>query len=248
MSPSTDTRERREFASEIKFLVDPAVAEQIRRWARANLAPDPHAGGVAGDAYRITSLYFDTAQSDVYYRRGSYGRSKYRVRRYGGSDFVFLERKLKTRGLLAKRRSVLPIAGLEGLSAEYPQRDSASFWFHRRLLARRLAAVCQVSYDRTARVAMTVHGPIRLTLDEKLQALPADGLRFIPEEGIPLLSDQLILEMKFRREAPALFKYLVAEFALNLQPLSKYRLAAEKLRLVSSGRLRPQPDAIRAHA
>ena len=61
MSPSTDTRENRELATEMKFLVSPALAGQIRTWARQHLSPDPHAGGPAGDGYEITSLYFDTA-------------------------------------------------------------------------------------------------------------------------------------------------------------------------------------------
>src|SRR5437867_9514568 len=37
MSLSTDLRENREFASEIKFLVSPALADQIRDWARGRL-------------------------------------------------------------------------------------------------------------------------------------------------------------------------------------------------------------------
>src|SRR5688572_2760812 len=95
MSPSTDTRENREFASETKFLVTPAVAEQIRDWARARLAPDPNASGESNDAYdayQITSLYFDTENFDVFHRKGSFGRSKYRIRRYGESEIAFLER------------------------------------------------------------------------------------------------------------------------------------------------------------
>ena len=61
MSPSTDTRENRELATEMKFLVSPALAGQILAWARQHLSPDPHATGPAGDGYEITSLYFDTA-------------------------------------------------------------------------------------------------------------------------------------------------------------------------------------------
>ena len=67
MSPSTDLRENREFASEIKFLVSPALADQIRDWARGRLAPDPNAAGGSGDAYLVTSLYFDTGQFDVFH-------------------------------------------------------------------------------------------------------------------------------------------------------------------------------------
>jgi len=80
MSPSTDLRENREFASEIKFLVSPALADQIRDWARGRLAPDPNAAGESGDAYPVRSLYLDTERFDVFHRKGSFGRSKYRVR------------------------------------------------------------------------------------------------------------------------------------------------------------------------
>lgn len=243
MSPSTDTRENREFASELKFLVSFGVAEQIRGWARGRLLPDPNAGGPAGDAYRITSLYFDTAAREVYHRHGSFGRSKYRIRRYGHSDTVFLERKLRTRGLLAKRRSIVALDDLPRLDDPLAERGWPGFWFHRRLLARKLVPVCQIAYDRTARVAMTPNGPIRLTLDHNLRALPAERLSFSQAEGTLLMPREMIVELKFRRETPALFKYLIQEFALNAQAVSKYRLAAARLGLVHEPSLVVQPEA-----
>src|SRR4029453_15707230 len=97
--------EKRDFAHELKFLVSEAVAESALTWARANLSPDPFAGGAVGDGYRVNRVYFDTAGFDFYPRKGSYGRCKYRVRRYGMEPAVFLERKLKTRGLVGKRRT-----------------------------------------------------------------------------------------------------------------------------------------------
>jgi len=231
MSPSTDTRENREFASEIKFLVTLAIAEQIRDWARVHLKPDPNASGKSGDGYQITSLYFDTDHFDVFHRNGSFGRSKYRVRRYGNSEVVFLERKLKTRGLVTKRRSIIKLDELDGLAGAEPERGWPGFWFHRRFLARNLRPVCQISYHRTARVAMTRHGPIRLTLDENLRALPARDLCFGADEGTLFSEDRIILELKFRYETPVLFKNLAEEFALNPQRISKYRLAMMALGL-----------------
>jgi hypothetical protein len=233
MSPSLDTRENREFASEIKFRVSPLLAGQIRDWARARLVPDPHAGGEAGDGYHITSLYFDTAQFDVFHRRGSFGRSKLRIRRYGHSEIAFLERKLRTRGMLAKRRSIARLDELERLADAAPERSWTGYWFQRRLQMRGLAPVCQISYDRVARVAMTHYGPIRLTLDDNLRALPVAGLGFSDQEGAPILEKQIILELKFRYEMPVLFKNLAEEFALDSQPFSKYRLAAAALELVT---------------
>src|SRR6266568_1574161 len=152
MSPSIDLRENREFASELKFVVSHSLAEQIRDWARARLAPDPKASGESSDVYQITSLYFDTKQFDLFHRRGSFGRSKYRIRRYGASEVAYLERKLKTRGLLSKRRSVVKLDDLNRLGESAPDRGWAGYWYHRRLRARRLNPVCQISYRRTARV------------------------------------------------------------------------------------------------
>jgi len=227
-------RENREFASEIKFLVTPAIAAQIRDWAHGRLSPDPNASEKSGGRYQITSLYFDTEQFDVFHRKGSFGRSKYRIRRYGKSEVVFLERKLKTGGLLAKRRSIITLEELEQLDGDEPERSWPGFWFHRRFLARSLRPVCQISYERTARVAMTRYGPIRLTLDENLRAVPTGGLDFGKDEGTLLSEDRIILELKFRYEMPVLFKYLAEEFALNPQPVSKYRLAVAALGLAAA--------------
>jgi len=237
MSPSTDTRESREFASETKFLVTPAVGAQIRDWARVRLAPDPNASGDSNDAYdayQITSLYFDTDQFDVFHRRGSFGRSKYRIRRYGAGEIAFLERKLKTRGLLTKRRSVVKLGEIDRLAGAEPERGWAGHWFHRRLLARRLKLICEISYRRTARVAMTTYGPIRLTLDEDIRASAAHGVVFNGvQNGKRLSENHVILELKYRFQMPVLFKLLAEEFALNPQPISKYRLAAVALGFVT---------------
>lgn len=233
MSPSTDSRENREFATEIKFLISPALAEQIRGWARAQLSPDPNASGAAGDGYQITSLYFDTQQFDVFHHRGSYGRSKYRIRRYGQGEVAFLERKLKSRGLLAKRRSIVRLGELERLSSDKVERGGDGYWFQRRLRARGLSPVCQISYRRTARVAMTQYGPIRLTLDENVRALPAPGFWFSDREDTLILKDQIILELKFRYDLPALFKHLIGTFALMPNAFSKYRQSTVALGLQS---------------
>jgi len=244
-------RDNRASAAEVKFLVTPTVAEQLCAWARDRLPPDPYGGGVSGDRYHISSVYCDTEQLDVFHRRGSFARSKYRVRRYGGGDVVFLERKLKTHGCVSKRRSLIPIHELDYLGGSEPEHRWAGAWFYRRLLARRLAPVCRIAYDRTARVAMTEWGPIRLTLDENLRALPAERANFdLAPAGVPLLENAVILEFKFRSVMPGLFKYLVAKFALNPQPVSKYRLAMRALNLADApaAELDTSPRAVSNHA
>jgi hypothetical protein len=219
-----DMREVRTHATEVKFFVDSALAATIRQWARAHLDPDPHGSGQYGDEYLTTSVYFDTDQLDVFHRRGSFGRSKYRIRRYGKDEVVFLERKLREPAVLAKRRTVAPLAALERLEADEHSTSWSGHWFHARLAARRLRPACQVSYRRTARAAVAGGDLVRLTLDEALAAQPSSEVRFRDEPGIPVIDGRQILELKFRHQTPSLFKRLVEEFALMPEAASKYRL------------------------
>lgn len=215
--------------SEIKFLVDNELGERVRTWARDRLPPDPHGSGPDGDQYRITSVYLDTDDFDVFHRRGSYGRSKYRIRRYEHDGAVFVERKLRTGSLLAKRRTPVVVNALPSLGNGGPPAGDPAQWFHRRLTLRRLAPSCQVSYLRTARVAATPSGPVRLTIDEAIRALPTSTYGFVDGEGRPLLTDRMILELKYSGYMPALFRELVEEFVLAPGAASKYRFAIEVL-------------------
>lgn len=227
-----DPRDPRPLVCEVKFLVDHSTARQIRDWARLHLSCDPNGSGPFSDEYRTTSLYLDTEQFDVFHRRGSFGRAKYRIRRYGDGTTLFLERKLKNRGLLHKRRTPIDLESLDRLGlTDSGTHDWHGHWFHRRLLARRLRPVCEVTYLRTARTALSTEGPIRVTLDEAVQARPADALRFAMAPGTPALEHHCVLEVKYRASMPALLKQLAERFALTPQPVSKYRLSIETLGL-----------------
>ena len=173
-------REVRPQAREVKFVVDAHKAGMIRQWARTHLDPDPHGGGQFGDEYRTTSVYFDTDAFDVFYRRGSFGRSKYRIRRYGEDETVFLERKMRQPAVLAKRRTILSLAALPRLTESVVGADWPGYWFHRRVTARRLRPVCQVAYLRMARGVMRDGEQVRLTLDSDLQVVPTRAARFSP--------------------------------------------------------------------
>ena len=223
-------REIRESASEIKFVVDAVVGDQIRERARQLLSPDPWASGPAADEYTTTTIYFDTPDFAVYNRRGSYRRAKYRVRRYGDGRLVFLERKLRTSEMLTKRRSNVRIEDLPLLLKEAPASEWAGAWFQKRITRRELGAVCQVKYQRMARVGMTESGPIRLTVDEGLEGCPIETPDFVPADQMKPISDVTIVEMKFTGAMPALFKGVIEEFTIDACRVSKYRLAAEQTR------------------
>jgi hypothetical protein len=229
------SRDIRVHASEVKFLVQPDIAARVRDWARAHMDADPNGAGVHGDEYRTTSLYFDTDDYDVFHRRGSFGRGKYRIRRYGDDEAVFLERKMRQAAVLAKRRTRTPLEALGYLCRPAINQAWSGSWFHRRVIARRLRPVCQVTYHRMARTLARNGEVLRLTLDADVRARASREIRFVAGGTIPVMSampstdGRAILELKFSGTAPALFRRLIEEFTLNPQPASKYRLAVAAL-------------------
>jgi hypothetical protein len=217
------------FIFETKFLVDSSTGRSIREWARMHLDPDPHGLGRHGDEYRISSLYFDTDAGDVFHRRASFGRAKYRVRRYGDAEVAYLERKLRKPGVLSKRRTPVALGALHCLDRHTPEPRWEGAWFHRRLLLRRQKPVCQISYLRIARAASTTDGPARLTLDDDLRAVTAREPRFLPEPGRAVLPRRMILELKYGHHLPAIFKRMVEDLKLAPRSASKYRLGMTTL-------------------
>jgi hypothetical protein len=231
MTAAPDTREIRDSASEIKFSVSLEQAEAIRHHVRGLLAPDPWAAGPSADQYQVTTIYFDTGEFDVYGRRRSFRRAKYRIRRYGHSEAAFLERKLRTDQALVKRRTMVRTHDLPLLTGGTPDRSWPGWWFQQRLIMRKLQPACQLRYERTARVGMGDFGPIRLTIDEGLAALATKAVEFTTMESAGRVSVDAIVEMKFRGPVPAVFKQIVEAFALKPARISKYRLGIEATRL-----------------
>ena len=224
-------RETRAHAREIKFLVAAARGPEVQAWMRANLAPDEFGSGPEHDQFETSSLYFETAAFDVFHRRGSYGKSKYRVRRYGDSPIMFLERKFRTDRVLIKRRTTAALDDFRRIDGNAPDPGWYGYWFHRRLLARRLKPLVQVSYVRTARLGTSPHGKVRMTIDFDLRVLPLPDGTFLPGVGLPLLEGQNIIELKYCVELPAVFQEVISRFALETQVVSKYRAGLSLLGL-----------------
>lgn len=221
---------------EVKFLVRPLQAEQVRAWARQHLAVDPHADGTLGDAYRIQSVYFDTDTLDVFHQAPSYKRRKFRLRRYGSEVGVYVERKTKSGDRVSKRRTLIGPEEIHRLREPIADPAWHAGWFHRRLLSRRLRPRCTVAYERIAYVGTAADGPIRLTIDRQIQCALTDNFEVTSAAGVPLLDESLILELKFRAAMPPLFKSLIAELNLNPGCISKYRLGIAAWGLAGSAK------------
>ena len=213
---------------ERKFVVSEAQAAAVVAWAARHLRPDPHSAPGSVGNYQVTSLYLDTEDLDVYHRRGSFGRAKYRLRRYDGAAGVFLERKCKVGGRVRKRRPLVGADELSRLAEGLHPEEWPGRWFGRRVVARALRPTCLVSYGRVAMLGESPRGAIRLTVDRGFLCRGAGG--FEPPavaSGAVIFEGQGVVELKFRTTMPALFKSLIREHSLIATRASKYRAAVE---------------------
>lgn len=222
------------FAREMKFLVTPGVAARALDWASGRMLPDPHAGPESAGTYHIRSLYLDTPELSTYRKVGSYARAKFRVRRYNHGSTIFLERKLKTGGKVHKRRTVVDQAELGMFEEGADVEGWEGAWFLERVERRRLAPVCEVSYERTAFMVAHPSGTLRLTVDRQLHIRRA--MDYGMRDGEDLVSTEIyagmnILELKFRGELPGLFKELMELLQVEEGRVSKYRAAIDILGL-----------------
>jgi hypothetical protein len=144
---------------------------------------------------------------------------------------------------VAKRRTKVDLEQLDALAGADAEADWPGGWFQRRLEARRLRPMCQVSYHRTARGVIDDGGPARLTLDDSIRSHAIHGVQFSDDLGVAIAEPRLILELKFRGYLPATFKRLVEEFALSPSPASKYRYGMAAIGHVVSEAVDPIREA-----
>ena len=76
---------------------------------------------------------------------------------------------------------------------------------------------------------------VRLTLDRGLEAWERAQVAFEAAAPAAHPIGRVVLELKFPRTLPVLFKELLAEFRLAPGTLSKYRLAQAALRSMDEG-------------
>src|SRR5262249_21752577 len=148
---------------------------------------------------------------DVFHRTKGFKKKKYRVRRYGESPAVHLERKTKRGDRVRKRRAVLPLDELPRLETADLEPEWPHAWFLRQVRFRGLRPTVRIAYDRTAFIGQTPDGGVRLTLDRDLIGVAAGGWELHPlAEGPPLLPGGVVLELKYQVAVPALYRELLA--------------------------------------
>lgn len=215
-------------AFEMKFLLEEGQAAPIEALLAHRLTLDPHSNPGLGNAYRITTLYCETPDFDVFHGIGIHRRRKYRLRSYGSEPTVFLERKAKRGERVRKRRSAVDPLELGQLSGFQQAEEWTGAWFHRQLVRRRLSPICCITYLRTAYVGFTDEGPLRLTFDRQIHGTASSGWSpAMPREGRQLLADKVVCEFKFRGALPTLFRSAIETLRLTPCGVSKYRRCIE---------------------
>jgi hypothetical protein len=219
-------------AYEMKFLLTESEAKAVEHRLVDCMTIDPHADPTLANAYRVTSIYFDTPRLDVYHRTDGYRVHKFRIRRYGNDTDLFLERKSKKSGRVWKQRSGITLAHLHQVSDL--TLDWCGAWFAHELAKRQLSPVCAVTYQRSAWIGSGPDGAIRVTMDRAVRGQTAKGLEIEPfGGGSPLLHGEVIVEFKFLQTMPLFFKEIIESMKLSPSAASKYRRCAAAIGLIS---------------
>jgi hypothetical protein len=209
-------------AYETKFLLNEQQARQVEEVISGLLTPDPYGDPALGGAYAVTSLACDDPALSVFHQEGAINNRKYRVRRYGSSDSVFLERKQTRRGQVRKRRSPAPRAQLDQVMTGHCEAVQA--WFVREVEKHEQAPVCRVAYLRRAFMGECGEGPMRVTFDRRLRGALVRGWSF--EDGAEerhLCDGLVVCEFKFQGSMPGPLRTIVSEHRLEAKRFSKYR-------------------------
>jgi hypothetical protein len=210
-------------AYEVKFLLDEPAAAEVEGRLAGSLIADPYCVAEPLGMYRITSLACESADFGVFFRDESMRNRKYRVRRYGAGDVVYLERKRSRQSKVRKRRCGVGLADFESV-VQGTGGGAAHAWFTREVRALELAPVCRVTYLRRALFGQTSEGPVRVTFDREVEGVlcPAWSMS---GGGAPrrALADRVVCEFKFHHAMPLLLRSLVAAMGLSATGVSKYR-------------------------
>ncbi len=91
-------------AYEVKCVVSAGMAADLENALRGSMTADPFSARETDGHYRITTLSTDTPAWDCFHRQPGYAKRKYRLRRYGSEQTIYLEQKTRRGHRVSKRR------------------------------------------------------------------------------------------------------------------------------------------------
>jgi len=218
---------------ELKYLLSREQAAALFAEVAPYMEEDFHGGG---EAYAITSLYYDTTDLHCYWEKidGLKYRRKLRIRHYEGQAKllpetpVFVEIKQRVNRTVQKRRARFTFsAALALCRGEEIEHDAARGPFVREVQAftdaQRLQPAAITSYFRRALVG-TVHDPgLRITFDADIRYRSIDLDLASRNSGRHMIHpERVVLEVKANERIPRWLAGLVGEFNAQIIRISKY--------------------------
>jgi hypothetical protein len=227
---------------ELKYLISESQVEAVRRAIAPFCVLDPNCERLPGNEYGIQSLYLDTLNRDLFRisceRRGF--RWKARVRRYDGSDRVFLEIKNKDHDLIKKQRGRIPLEGWVERTHAIPGPDAgrAECMFCQRRERFDLIPTLMVHYMREAWFSV-VDSYARVTFDRRINCQPwTDWSLDVPDElnwlaldsahSMRTVQQGVVLELKCLTAVPRWLSNVVQNVGLVRARYSKYCKGIER--------------------
>lgn len=233
---SADRMQTRRF--ELKYRIEAAQVDDIRRAVAAHLAPDEFGATKERPEYDVHSLYFDSADYSLCRAtfHGERNRFKLRARYYRDdpAEPIYLEIKRREDRCIRKQRALVRRDALAGLIAgELPRlthlvrpsgrglADLEAFC----LLARRLGArpSAHVGYRREAWLS-TGSDSVRVTFDREVRCEPVSELRLETafRAAAPVFDNGIVLEIKFTDRFPVWLRELATRQSLQPTSAAKY--------------------------
>lgn len=215
---------------ELKYFINPAELEALRKRLRGALRMDEHC--VGGRPYLIRSLYFDDIEDSAFYDKqaGVMHRDKYRIRIYNYSDkAIFMERKRKMGDLIQKSSVQITRRLCDQLaqgdpSGLYRSQNPLLQDVYVQMRTRLLRPKVIVDYAREAYLHSAED--VRITFDMRLRT----GLHSIDlfDAKLPTVCPHdrnvEILEVKFNNYLPGYVSALLGGVEAERSAVSKYIL------------------------
>lgn len=227
--------------SELKFVVNEALAVEIRGFLRTQMQPDLNGGQNGAVGYPVCSVYLDCPIARLYYQtvRGQKNRFKLRVRIYDSdpANPAFLEIKRREGSIIKKKRATVDrVSAVAMLSGREVTIDALSTFdsSSKDLVAMKeftalrdqIAAVgtTYVQYQREAYVSPQ-RTDWRATFDRRLKTYPyqiGSELQIHPNAFDTRYVDTVVFELKFTDRFPHWMRELVRTFNLRDVSFPKY--------------------------
>jgi hypothetical protein len=230
---------------EYKYLVPKKILPDIRKYCEPYLELDNYAASQEKKEYLVRSIYYDSPKYDFYFEKveGLRKRKKVRIRgynEYSENAKVFLEIKRKNGPTISKTRSpvlyknfpvLLETGDIKTYVSEFNGHggnleNARRFLFHVKNLA--LNPVILINYDREA-FFYKFNRDLRITFDKNLRSKIHSSVNSIFDNSgfVNVLTDYFILEIKTTLNFPSWLNYLLANFELRQQALSKYTMCLD---------------------